>query len=103
MHQAPGFYSKRAVVQYSNRSNIATFTLHPLHIIQKRSIRICQKADYRSHSRPLFYLLKTLNIHDMVNFKSMVFMYRVYNKLLPANIMSYFKKISMPVTITMSV
>ena len=27
MHQAPGFYSKRAVVQYSNRSNIATFTL----------------------------------------------------------------------------
>ena len=27
MHQAPGFYSKRAVVQYSNRSNIATFTI----------------------------------------------------------------------------
>ena len=47
-----------------------------------------------SHSRPLFYQLKSLNIHDMVNFKSMVFMYRVYNKLLPANIMSYFKKIN---------
>ena len=27
MRQAPGFYSKRAVVQYSNRSNKATFTL----------------------------------------------------------------------------
>ena len=66
--------------------------IHPLHIIQKRAIRICQKADYRSHSRPLFYLLKRL--HDMVNFKSMVFMYKVYNKLLPANIMSYFQKIN---------
>ena len=47
-----------------------------------------------SHSRPLFYQLKSLNIHDMVNFKCMVFMYREYNKLLPANIMSYFKKIN---------
>ena len=68
--------------------------LQPLHIIQKRTIRICQKADYRFHSRPLFYELKTLNIHDMVNFKNMVFMYKVHNKLLPANIMSYFKTIN---------
>ena len=30
----------------------------------------------------------------MVNFKSMVFIYKVYNKLLPANIMSYFKTIN---------
>ena len=68
--------------------------IQPLHIIQKRAIRICQKADYRSHSRPLFYQLKTLNIHDMVNFKNMVFMYKVYNKLLPDNIMSYLKTIN---------
>ena len=59
-----------------------------LHIIQKRAIRICQKADYSSHSRILFYQLETLNIHDMVNFTSMVFMYKVYNKLLAANNMS---------------
>ena len=71
--------------------------IQPLHIIQKRAIRICKKADYRSHSRPLFYQLKTVNIHDMVNFKNMVFMlfmYKVYNKLIPANIMSYFKTIN---------
>ena len=68
--------------------------IYPLHIIQKRAVRICQKADYRSHSRSLFYQLNTLNVHDMVNFKSMVFMYKVYNKLLPANIMSYFKTIN---------
>ena len=51
--------------------------IQPLHIIQKRAILIFQKPDYRSHSRPLFYQLKTLNIHDMVNFKNMVFMYKV--------------------------
>ena len=65
------------------------------YIIQKRAIRICKKnAGYGYHSRPLSYQLKSLNIHDMVNFKSMVFMYRVYNKLLTANIMSYFKQIN---------
>ena len=31
---------------------------------------------------------KTLNVHDMVNFKSMVFRYKVYNTLLPTHIMS---------------
>ena len=51
--------------------------IQPLHIIQKRAIRICQKADYRSHSGPLFYQLQTLNVHDMVNFKCMVFMYKI--------------------------
>ena len=60
--------------------------IKPLHNIQKRAIRICQKADYRSHSTPIFYRLKTLNIHDIiVNFKSVAFIYKVYNKLLPAN------------------
>ena len=43
--------------------------IQPLHIIQKRAIRICQKADYRSHSRQLFYQLKTLNIHDNGEFQ----------------------------------
>ena len=34
--------------------------IRPLHIIQKRAVHICQKADYRSHTRPMFYQLKTL-------------------------------------------
>ena len=68
--------------------------LHNVYIIQKRAIGICQKADDRSHSRSLFYQVKTLNIHDMVNFKNMVLMYKVYNKLLPANMMAYFKTIN---------
>ena len=51
--------------------------IRPLHIIQKRAVRICLKADYRSHTRPMFYQLKTLAVHDMVDFNSMVFMYKV--------------------------
>ena len=47
--------------------------IQPMHIIQNRSIRICQRADYRSHSRPFFYQVKILNVHDMVNFKCMVY------------------------------
>ena len=77
--------------------------LQPLHIIQKRAIRICQKADYRFHSRPLFYQLKTVNIHDMMNFKNMVFMYKVYKISFYLLTLCHISKQSMPVTITMSV
>ena len=46
--------------------------VRPLHIIQKRAVRICLKADYRSHTRPMFYQLKTLAVQDMVDFNSTV-------------------------------
>ena len=69
--------------------------IQPLHIIQKRAIRICKKADYMSHSRPLFYQLKSLNIHDMVNFKSIISFYLLT--------LCHTSKKSMPVIITMSV
>ena len=64
--------------------------IRPLHIIQKRTVRICLKADYKSHTRPMFYQLKTL----VVDFNNMVFMYKEFNNLLPTNIMLYFQKVS---------
>ena len=51
--------------------------VRPLHIIQKE-LFVCLKADYRSHTRPMFYHLKTLAVQDMVDFNSMVFMYKIY-------------------------
>ena len=63
-------------------------------ILFRNELSVFAKRLIIAHSRPLFYQLKTLNIHDMVNFKNMVFMYKVHNKLLPANIMSYFKTIN---------
>ena len=59
-------------------------------IIQKRDLSICNHLEYRSHSKPAFFNLKTLTIADLVQFKSMVLMYKIYNNLMPSNILSYF-------------
>ena len=67
--------------------------IHPLYIMQKRAIRICGNSDYRAHTRPIFYQLNTLCLPDMVNFNSMVFMYKVFNNSLPNNLLVYFKKV----------
>ena len=64
--------------------------IQPLYIIQKKAIRICGNVDYRSHTGPLFYQWKTLGIYDIVKFNSMVFMFKVYANLLPANLLSFF-------------
>ena len=61
--------------------------------MQKRAIRICGNSDYRAHTRPIFYQLKTLCLPDMVNFNSMVFMYKVFNNSLPNKLLVYFKKV----------
>ena len=39
-------------------------SLRSLCILQKRAIRICGKAGYRSHTMPIFQQLKTLDIYD---------------------------------------
>ena len=66
-----------------------------MHIIQKRAVRIYLKAGYRSHTRPMFYQLKTLAVQDMVDFNSInKLMYKVYDNLLPASIMMYFQKVN---------
>ena len=66
--------------------------IHPLYIMQKRAIIISGNSDYRAHTRPIFYRFKTLWLPDMVNFNSMVFMYKVFNNSLPNNLLVYFKK-----------
>ena len=75
--------------------------IHPLYIMQKRAIRICGNSDYRAHTRPIFYQLKTLCLPDMVNFNSMVFMYKVFNNSLPNNLLVYFKKCTIVISITL--
>ena len=68
-----------------------TASIQPLFVIQKRAIRICNHLEYRSHTKPAFLKLKTLTIADLVKFKSMVLMYKIYNNLMPSNIvLSYF-------------
>ena len=73
--------------------NTYTSRIYPLYIMHKRAIRICVDSDCRAHTRPLFYQFKTLCLPDLVNFNSMVFMYKVFNNSLPNNLLVYFKKV----------
>ena len=63
--------------------------IQPLSVIHKRAIRTCNHHQYRSHTKPAFLKLNTLTIADLVKFKSMVLMYKIYNNLTPSNILSY--------------
>ena len=56
---------------------------------------ICNHLEYRSHSKHAFFNLKTLTIADLVQFKYMVLMYKIYNNLMPSNILSYFCMVHM--------
>ena len=51
--------------------------IQPLYIIQKRAMRICNHLEYISHSKPVFFKLKSIMIDDLVKFKSMVLMYNI--------------------------
>ena len=69
--------------------------IQPLSIIQKRAMRVCNHLEYRAHSKPAFLKLKTLTIADLVKFKFMVLMDKLYNNLMPSNTLSYFCMVHM--------
>ena len=53
--------------------------IHSLFILQKRAIRICLNTDYKCHTKPLFYQLRSLNVFDTIDFNSLVFMYKAFH------------------------
>ena len=65
--------------------------IQPLFILQKRAIRICAKLEYRAHTKPAFLKFNTLSIVDLIKFKSMVIMFKIYHNLMPANTISRFQ------------
>ena len=66
--------------------------IQSLFILQKRAIRIC--LNYKCHTKPLFYQLRSLNVFDIIDLNSLVFMYKAFHNLLPTNLLSYFKKVN---------
>ena len=77
--------------------NTCKSRIQPLYILfRTRQLGFLENEDYRSHTRSLFYQWKTFGIYDIpvVNFNSMVFMFKVYANdpnLLPSNLLSFFK------------
>ena len=62
---------------------------------KKRAIRIiCLNTNYKCHTKLLFYQLRSLNVFDIINLNSLVFMFKAFHNSLPANLLSYFKKVN---------
>ena len=71
--------------------------IQSLFILQKRAIRIiCLNTNYKCHTKPLFYQLRSLNVFDIIDLNSLVFMYKAFHNSLglPANLLSYFKNVN---------
>ena len=69
-------------------------TINGLFLLQKRAVRIVYKAEYWSHTKPIFYELKTLNIFDIIEHKTALLMYKAYHRLLPDSIWKYFTNVT---------
>ena len=70
-------------------------------ILQKRAIRIIYlNTNYKCHTKPLFYQLRSLNVFDIIDLNSLVFMYKAFHNSLPANLLSYFKNLMAAIIIT---
>ena len=69
------------------------FTYHSnikkLFILQKRALRAISNSSFNSPSAPLFLHLKTLNIFDLFNYHTSIFMFRYHKGTLP-NIFSHY-------------
>ena len=68
--------------------------INSLFILQKRAIRICLNTDYKCHTKPLFYQLRSLNVFDTIDSNNLAFMYKAFHNLLPTSLLSYFKKVN---------
>ena len=51
------------------------------------------QLEYIAHSKPAFFKFNALTIFYLIDFKSMVIMYKIYNKLMPNNFLSRFKMV----------
>ena len=64
--------------------------IQPLYMLQKKAIRICKHEGYLSHTRPIFYFVNTLCIYDMIEYSSVVFIFKVYNNQFPRHLLRFF-------------
>ena len=64
-------------------------TLHPLKIIQKRSIRIITGSKYKAHAEPLFHQLQCLKLNDIYKLE-----YRINNSMISSTKANNFQLIS---------
>ena len=54
---------------------------------------MCGQLEYRAPSKPAFAKFSALTIFYLIDLKSMVIMFKIYNKLKPNNLLSRFKMV----------
>ena len=59
-------------------------------LLQKKAIRIISGANRLVHTNKLLYDLKLLKLNDMVEYQTLIIMYRAFNNNLPKNIQDIF-------------
>ena len=70
--------------------NSSQMKLDSLFKLQKKCVRICTGSHYLSHTAPLFYKLKTLNIFDLYKYHIALIAFLYFKGLLPNTISQYF-------------
>ncbi len=61
-----------------------------VNLLHKRTIRIISRARYNSHTEPLFYNLRILNVFDLYEYELLQFMHKYVNHELPNSFSNIF-------------
>ena len=77
-------------INYCNLIWASTYAsyLEPLHLLQKKAIRIITFSPPRTRSKPLFSKLNILSLHSRYKFHVSCFVFSHFNHLLPASLSS---------------
>ena len=62
----------------------ASFHLHRLHVLQKKIIRIICGVHPRTHTEPLYRVLHVLNVDQIRDYSTVIFMYKLKKCMLPS-------------------
>lgn len=63
---------------------------HPIFVMQKKAIRVVYNSNFNAHTNALFINLNALKLEDLVDYKTILFMFKARNYLLPSNIQELF-------------
>ena len=66
--------------------------LDKLFLMQKKAIRIVTRSTWNAHTAPLFVKLHVLTLNNVNRYQTGCFMYKIYNNMLPTNLMTLFSK-----------
>ena len=66
--------------------------LREISMLQKRIIRIIGCVKLKDHTGHLFKKFGILKVKDLVRFKTCIFIYNVYNNVIPENVKNQFSK-----------